>query len=46
MKNRSLLSRRDAIRMKIRNAVSLNANPVGRFSANSPTIRSTFSMSP
>jgi hypothetical protein len=45
-RNRSLLIRREAITMKILNAVSLNANPAGRFSANIPTIVSTFSTSP
>ena len=45
VKKRSLLSRRDAITMKIRNAVSLNAKPCGSGSANIPTVRSTRSMS-
>src|SRR5512144_2698596 len=46
VKKRSLFNRRDAIRIKMRKAVSLKANPVGRLSANMPTIRSTPSMSP
>ena len=36
VKNRSLFSRREAIRMKMRNAVSLKANPSGACSANMP----------
>ena len=46
VKYRSLLRRRDAIRMKIRNAVSEKPKPCGFFSANMPTIVSTRSMSP
>ena len=38
--------RRDAIRMKTRNAVSLKPNPSGGFSAYMPTIRSTLSGCP
>jgi hypothetical protein len=46
VKKRSLFKRREAMRMKMRKAVSLKAKPSGRFSANIPTMRSTCSMSP
>ncbi len=46
VKNRSLLSRREAISTKMRKAVSLKTKPRGRVSAYIPTSRSTFSMSP
>src|ERR1700730_5844329 len=42
-KKRSLLRRRDAIRVKTRNAVSEKPKPGGRSSASVPTRRSTFS---
>jgi len=46
VKKRSLSSRRDAIRMKTRNAVSLKPKPLGFGSAYIPIIRSTRSTSP
>ena len=44
VRKRSLCSRREAIRMKIRNAVSEKPKPVGGVSANRPTTVSTSSM--
>ena len=46
VKKRSLSRRRDAIRMKTRNAVSLKPNPSGFRSAYMPIIVSTRSTSP
>jgi len=46
VKKRSLSSRRDAIKMNTRNAVSLNPNPCGFGSAYMPIIKSTRSTSP
>ena len=43
MRKRSLCSRREAIRMKMRKAVSENPNPGGGVSANRPTMVSTSS---
>jgi hypothetical protein len=43
VKKRSASSRRDAMRMKIRNAVSLKPNPFGFGSAYIPIIASTCS---